>query len=328
EACRPRAPRCWSGAAGAGCFASPWAPRLASDVRGDGQQARPAALAEPGEGPAAAPAWLAGGAAACALAVALTARPRRRAGTAVSRAVLKQLSRSGQLVKGIVAQAVTISGVVGGEAEKNANGEFVQAATLYNGKRHWQKKDDAEVWLLYIKNRWWVTDTADKDAEASSGWVCSETTEKRYPFDVTTWEAYVNDEWVVQSSISVADSEAEPAAAGEAASSDDGLVTTTLPDGTVRFKAKATTDGSVVTAVPDGTVRSKAGANAEAGGAAPRRVSARRRRRLWQPSPASSPAAAWASASASALSASPSPSPCSSASAHRRRRRRGRLIQA
>jgi len=178
-------------------------------------------------------------------------------------------------------RAVTVSGVTGGEAEKNANGEFEEAVGLYGGRRHWQKRGDADVWLLHIKGRWWVTDTADKDAEASSGWVCSEPTEAQDPLGVTAWEAYVNDAWVVQGSIAVSEPGGEPGAAPAtaAAPAEGGSVLTTLPDGTVRFtagaEAGATAEGgsvtaslperraeSVVTTLPDGTVRFTAGAKA------------------------------------------------------------------
>jgi len=259
-------------------FATPASLRLVPDVSFETMQARPASPCGPEGAPSAASGWMAGGsAAALAVAAVLAARPRWRKGTAVPCAVVAQLRRSGQLAKGIVAQAVTISGVVGGEAEKNVNGEYVQAATLYNDKRHWQKKDDKDVWLLYIKKRWWVTDTADKDAEASSGWICSEVTEKRYPFDDHKWEVFT-DEWAVQDSVkvvgSVEEEKKDSAPSKEAPKAAAESVVYTNPDGLLRFqadKAEATASEapkasgtSVVYTTPDGKARFQAEKTAKA----------------------------------------------------------------
>ena len=106
----------------------------------------------------------------------------------------------------ILLQAVTIR-IVGatGNNSHSVNGYFELIPNeFHNFRPLYRKVDDPDIWLLMARNdKWYVTNTEDKESNVNRGWCSSVDHHVLTPDMVTGWKVSVNNKFTQQSSVSV-----------------------------------------------------------------------------------------------------------------------------
>lgn len=98
-------------------------------------------------------------------------------------------------------KAVVVSGAVGASA-RQVNGVYLQQGYL-NEKMSFQKDNEADVWLAFVRQRWYVTDAQRKEDNTGGGWLYSVDVDSPDPVDVKAWQEWDGKSWVSKASIKV-----------------------------------------------------------------------------------------------------------------------------
>eukprot|EP00729_Bicosta_minor_P032589 gene32589-biopygen23372 len=115
----------------------------------------------------------------------------------------------------VAASGFTVAGATGNNADR-VNGAFSKTGAMQNGKPVYSKDGDADMWCYCAPDGvWYVTNTANKDANKDVGWATSTEEALAAPHLAKAWQIYVNDAWVLQPAAKLtATSAALPAASG------------------------------------------------------------------------------------------------------------------
>merc|ERR1719203_1235674 len=69
-------------------------------------------------------------------------------------------------------KAIQISGA-DGPSQQQVNGVYMLQEEKFNGKDVFRKESAPDVWLAFVHDRWYVTDTQRKDDHTGGGWLYS-----------------------------------------------------------------------------------------------------------------------------------------------------------
>eukprot|EP00729_Bicosta_minor_P012326 gene12326-biopygen19029 len=101
----------------------------------------------------------------------------------------------------LAASGFTITGATGNNADI-VNGAFSKTGAMQNGKPVYSKDGDADMWCYCTPDGlWYVTSTADKDANKNGGWAASIEEGLAAPHLVKEWKVVVNGEWAFQPTV-------------------------------------------------------------------------------------------------------------------------------
>jgi len=104
------------------------------------------------------------------------------------------------------ALSVPASVEVWGARGNNANiinGIYKIVDGQYNGLSHWQKVDNADLWIVNFpqNSHWYVTNSENKDANNARGWMESQDSGSELPTIVAGWSVWTGSEWHPQPSV-------------------------------------------------------------------------------------------------------------------------------
>eukprot|EP00729_Bicosta_minor_P004233 gene4233-biopygen17830 len=95
----------------------------------------------------------------------------------------------------VAASGFTIAGATGNTAHK-VNGAFSKMGAMQNGKPVYSKDGDADMWCYCEPDgTWYVTNTANKDANMDDGWAASIEVGLAAPHLAKAWELVANGAW-------------------------------------------------------------------------------------------------------------------------------------
>ena len=101
----------------------------------------------------------------------------------------------------LAASGFTIAGATG-NALHIVNGTFSKTDEMRNGKPVYSKDSDADMWCWYAPNGfWYVTPTAEKDTNESSGCAGSVEIGLAAPLLAAEWKVAVNGAFVIQPTV-------------------------------------------------------------------------------------------------------------------------------
>ena len=101
----------------------------------------------------------------------------------------------------VAASGFTIAGATGGNARR-VNGAFSKTVAMQNGKPVYSKDGDADMWCYCAPDGfWYVTVTADKNANKSSGWAASTEVGLAAPHLAKAWKVFVNGAFELQPAV-------------------------------------------------------------------------------------------------------------------------------
>lgn len=103
-------------------------------------------------------------------------------------------------VEAMMPEAIEITGA-DGPSDHQVNGVYILQEDKFNAKDLFKKNGTDDVWLAFIKGRWYVTDTTRKDDNSGGGWLYSMEVDTDTPADVQQWQEWNGQEWAKKPAI-------------------------------------------------------------------------------------------------------------------------------
>jgi len=95
-----------------------------------------------------------------------------------------------------------------GPSAKQVNGIYSLQDVKFNDKLLFQKRYTPDVWVSFMRGRWYVTDTQRKNDNSGGGWLYSVESDGETPAEVDKWSEWNGNRWLTKDSLSVTCSKA------------------------------------------------------------------------------------------------------------------------
>lgn len=103
----------------------------------------------------------------------------------------------------LAAHRAIVIGGAGGPSAFQVNGVYLLQADEFHGKPVFKKDKAVDVWMAFVKGRWYITDAQRKNDNTGGGWLYSVDVDNPDPVEVEEWQEWDGQKWAAVPTLKV-----------------------------------------------------------------------------------------------------------------------------